>query len=384
MRKGLDLDTDPNWGKLQDPDPLTIYLDPQQWYNEAFSCRMLCNLFQSLSVLPQVEERSAELDKVRNKVNQLESSSSKSPKPNPVVSKQTQTESSTTSSKSDFVLSSSYNLETGSSSKVEPRVTFDLGPTSKLPTAAAAAGSSEQPPRRPPLPVDKPPSQLPSDARQRLQEMAGLDIRRNYRKNSETFQRPAQLNLTTTANSNSHNNVNNVHNGGASRPLLASSVPTATNVSATVAGRSSPTKAYPIGAVMPTTELNNHHVKSSNNSSSSVVVGGGGVGAGPTVIRRDSRSNARNSLVVTVQNSNNQKRPVGGAGGGGGGREFIMNNPTRNAINEAVMNNPPRNAINGTRTRTPSIERSIISNKDDQKDANKVRPKSFWGGWWKF
>jgi hypothetical protein len=323
-----------------------------------------------------VEEKSAELDKMRNKVNQLESSSKSQTKPSPAIAKQTQTDPSP-KSESSFSLAAYNNAEaTNNGGKVEPRVTFDLGPSSKL-----TAGGGEPATRRP---VDKPPSQLPSDARQRLQEMAGLDIRRNYRKTSETY-RPSQLNLTSsTANSN-NNNVSGA-NGGylASKPGLATPTATTTPSAATTttltAGRISPTKAYPVGAVMPTTELNNHHVRSSNSNSN----GGGGTAA--AVMRRDSRSNSRNSLVVTVQTSNNQKRPTGvSAGGGVSSREVVMNNhPARNAINETVLANHATRNANGTRTRTPSIERSIISNKDDQKDANKVRPKSFWGGWWKF
>jgi len=321
--------------------------------------------------LSQVEEKSSELDKVRNKVNQLESSSKSSSslppaKPNILVSsKHCQTDSSSLSA--DGV-------------KIEPRVTFDLGPGSK-PAAPAAIGAELR------RPTEKPPSQLPSDARQRLQEMAGLDVRRNYRKTSETF-RPNQLNLTaayaapinttpsssaSTAASNSNNN-SSVVAAVAKLPTAGSNAHVSSAVS-TAAGRISPTKAYPMGAVMPTAEPNNHQPH--HNFKSSNGGGGGGGGGGPTtaaLMRKDSRSsssaNPRNSLV-TVQNiSNNQKRPHGGA---------VVS--TREVM---IMNNPPRNAINGNRTRTPSVERSIISTKDDPKDANKVRPKSFWGGWWKF
>jgi hypothetical protein len=331
-----------------------------------------------------VEEKSAELDKMRNKVNQLESSSKSQTKSSPAVAKQTQTDPSP-KSESSFSLAA-YNAAeaANNSSKVEPRVTFDLGPASKLPSG----GGGEPAIRRP---VDKPPSQLPSDARQRLQEMAGLDIRRNYRKTSETY-RPSQLNLTSsTANSNNNNNISGANGGGylgnikpgLATPTTATSPSAATT--ALTAGRISPTKAYPVGAVMPTTELNSHHVRSSNSNSNG---GGGGGPAAAAVMRRDSRSNSRNSLVVTVQTSNNQKRPPGVSAGGGGvsSREVVMNNhpASRNAINETVLANHATRNANGTRTRTPSIERSIISNKDDQKDANKVRPKSFWGGWWKF
>ena len=253
--------------------------------------------------------------------------------------------------------------------KVEPRVTFDLGPSKGGATAAAAAtaAASSDLLRRP---ADKPPSQLPSDARQRLQEMAGLDIRRNYRKTSENF-RPTHLNLTaaavsTTAATSNNNNtaVLAVSRSSAAASALPSPSPAA-HVATTTAGRISPTKAYPIGAVMPTGEPNNHHhLKSGGNGNSSANV------TASALMRKDSRSNARNSLVTVQNSNNNQKRPLGGAVVAGS--------------REAVMNNPARNAINGNRTRTPSIERSIISNKEDQKDANKVRPKSFWGGWWKF
>jgi hypothetical protein len=307
----------------------------------------------------------------------LESSSKSSPiiaKPNILVaSKHCQTESSS-------------SLQSSSDgAKVEPRVTFDLGPGSK-PAAAVAAviGGAEL--RRPP--TEKPPSQLPSDARQRLQEMAGLDgVRRNYRKTSETF-RPNQLNLTAAyavpigGNSATAAGVGVVGNSSSNAAAVKPPSTTAHGSAAAVAGRISPTKAYPVGAVMPTTASesanhpppHHHNFKSSSN--------GGGGGGGPTtaaLMRKDSRSNsssapnARNSLV-TVQNiSNNQKRPHGGA---------VVSSSTRDGV--TIMNNASRNAINGNRTRTPSVERSIISTKDDQKDGNKVRPKSFWGGWWKF
>jgi hypothetical protein len=317
-----------------------------------------------------VEEKSTELDTVRNKVNQLETTTSKLPaKPNLLLlDKQSQTE--VTRFEPNASASSLYGSTDSAAAKAEPRVTFDLGPVKPTTatvaaSAGAAAGNSEL--RRP---ADKPLSQLPSDARQRLQEMAGLDIRRNYRKTSETF-RPAQLNLTAASN------ATNAAVSAAPKPpsavvLSSSSGTAAANMGATTtAGRTSPTKAYTAGAVMATTEPSNHHhhLKNSNNTvGGSSGGGGGGGGTATALLRKDSRSNARNSLV-TVQNSNNQKRPHGGAVVTG---------------REVVMNNPNRNAINGNRTRTPSIERSIISNKDDQKDANKVRPKSFWGGWWKF
>ncbi len=275
--------------------------------------------------------------------------------------------------------SSSSLQSSADGAKVEPRVTFDLGPGSK-PAAAAVIGGAEL--RRPT--TEKPPSQLPSDARQRLQEMAGLDgVRRNYRKTSETF-RPNHLNLTAayavpiggnSATAAGGGVGNSSSNAAAAKPPST----TAHGSAAAVAGRISPTKAYPVGSVMPTTgsESANHPPHQHHNFKSSSNGGGGG----PTtaaLMRKDSRSNSsapngRNSLV-TVQNiSNNQKRPHGGA---------VVSSSAREG--GTIMNNASRNAINGNRTRTPSVERSIISTKDDQKDGNKVRPKSFWGGWWKF
>lgn len=64
----------------------------------------------------------------------------------------------------------------------EPKVTFDLGPKKAKLTELPAAKRVVTP------------SALPSDARQRLQELAGQDIRRNYRKTGEPI-RPSRLNV---------------------------------------------------------------------------------------------------------------------------------------------------------------------------------------------
>ena len=80
-----------------------------------------------------------------------------------------------------------------------PKVTFDL--SSGGPKKARI---TEVPVAKRAVTVDRPTaSQLPSDARQRLQELAGPDIKRNYRKTSEQLHqqqqqqqlRPTRLNL---------------------------------------------------------------------------------------------------------------------------------------------------------------------------------------------
>ena len=149
-----------------------------------------------------------------------------------------------------------------------PQVTFDLGPKkakiTEVPTAKRAVA------------VDRPASQLPSDARQRLQEMAGPDIKRNYRKSSDPTTRPNRL------------NVGGVVNGVSGKYLV-----------------SPPTT--PTRTTSPATE--NVHLKRTS------------------LTRKDSKTlnSAKNSLIMNYQNNNVKNTKNGGSspgtrGGSGGNR----------------------------------------------------------------
>ena len=214
-----------------------------------------------------------------------------------------------------------YPLTGGSG---EPRVTFDLGPKK--------AKITEVPTPKRVVTIDRPAgerpggSQLPSDARQRLQELAGPDhIKRNYRKSSGDAAaapqvRPSRLNLS---------------NGG----KYIVSPP-----------RTPPTTESPTAAASA--------IKRSS------------------LTRRDSRSTA------VLQQHQQQQQQLNSAK-----NSLIMNFANNNVKppNKLSRDSPVTRGggSTGNRTRTPSVERSITS-KDDLKDPSKVRGKSFWGGWWKF
>ena len=209
-----------------------------------------------------------------------------------------------------------------------PRVTFDLGPKkAKLLETASV---------KRPVTVDlksRQPSQLPSNAKQQLQEMAG--IKRNYRKNSDTPQaRPNRLNLAQ-----------------AGSPAPA---PPARHTSSSPP--SSPAKPQSPSLPSPPT---------SRPSRTSLT-------------RRDSRASQHNSTnsaknsMMNLQNNN-----------------IVNQRPTKRESLPRVPGHIGGGAGGQPRTRTPSIERSISSLKDglaDAREAGKVRAsnKSFWGGWWKF
>jgi len=152
----------------------------------------------------QVEEKSIELEGTRARLRQLERTSD-----NPSAkkfsssagssNKQIQTELSNSVHNGGVDLASRLGNDNyvkfgpvESRTPTEPRVTFDLGPKK--------AKIIEVPSAKLPVTVDmsskRQPSQLPSDAKQRLQEMAGHDIKRNYRKSSSGDPpRPNRLNL---------------------------------------------------------------------------------------------------------------------------------------------------------------------------------------------
>ena len=277
-------------------------------------------------VFSQVEEKSIELEGTRARVRQLEL--------RPEGSRKSST-SSLTSSSSKLVQTEVPNelasrLGTDNYVKFGPLdnprgVTFDLGPKkAKLLEAASV---------KRPVAVDlkkREPSQLPSNAKQQLQEMAG--IKRNYRKNSDTPQhRPNRLNLP--ANGNSTPPV---------PPSRATSPPASPHKTASPA---LPTPPSPPASRPSRTSLTRRDSHAS---------------------QHNLNNSAKNS-IMNLQNNNivNQRPPK---------REYVSHGPGH---------------IGQPRTRTPSIERSISSLKDglgDAREAGKVRAsnKSFWGGWWKF
>eukprot|EP00090_Calanus_glacialis_P000862 TRINITY_DN10610_c0_g1_i2.p1 TRINITY_DN10610_c0_g1~~TRINITY_DN10610_c0_g1_i2.p1 ORF type:complete len:989 (-),score=168.99 TRINITY_DN10610_c0_g1_i2:2508-5474(-) len=153
----------------------------------------------------QVEEKSIELEGTRARLRQLERTSDNPAAKKSSVSpgscnKQIQTELSNSVHNGGVDLASRLGNDNyvkfgpvESRTPTEPKVTFDLGPKKKDKII-------EVPSTKMPVTVDmsakRQPSQLPSDAKQRLQEMAGHDIKRNYRKSSSGDPpRPNRLNL---------------------------------------------------------------------------------------------------------------------------------------------------------------------------------------------
>ena len=211
-------------------------------------------------------------------------------------------------------------------SPTDPKVTFDLGPKK-------AKLSEIPPPAKRAIPLDRPASQLPSDARQRLQELAGHDIKRNYRKNSEPI-RPSRLNIS---------------NGVSERYIVAPSSNPVTK---------SPTQQPPHHLLnqIPVTRAK------SPLGTQSPVSGTGNVSADNQLKRSSlTRKDSRNSQLNSAKNS-------------------LIMNFTNNNVKKSNRESSVTRGSTGNRTRTPSVERSITS-KDDP---SKVRGKSFWGGWWKF
>ena len=201
-----------------------------------------------------------------------------------------------------------------------PQVTFDLGGGPKKTKMTELASVKR------PITIDRPGSALPSDARARLQELAGGgDIKRNYRKSSDPAPRPNRLNVT------------GVINGGVTGKYVVSPPTTPTRTT-------SPAAAGGGGGAGE----NNVHLKSRT-----------------SLTRKDSKTlnSAKNSLIISYQNNNVKNSKNGGNSPGSRGGSGVGG---------------------GNRTRTPSVERSLrsLNTKDDP--ASKVRGKSFWGGWWKF
>ena len=291
-----------------------------------------------MTAILQVEEKSIELEGTRARVRQLEL--------RPGESRKTSSSSlASTSSASKLVqteLPTELAARLGTDNYVKfgaldaaRGVTFDLGPKkAKLLEAAAL---------KKPVAVDvksRQPSQLPSNAKQQLQEMAG--IKRNYRKNSDTPQhRPNRLNLPAA---------------GTTAPPPPPVRHTSTSPPSSPRKTASPALSSP---ALPSPSLPSP--PSSRPSRTSLT-------------RRDSRASQHNTTnsaknsMMNLQNNN-----------------IVNQRPTkRESFGRGVA---PLQG--GPRTRTPSIERSISSLKEglgDPREAGKVRAsnKSFWGGWWKF
>ena len=215
----------------------------------------------------------------------------------------------------------------------EPRVTFDLGSAKKtkiveVPSAKVALAVELNNKRQSG-------SQLPSDAKQRLQEMAGYDVKRNYRKSSSGDPpRPNRLNLPGGGG------------GGGGGKYAAISPP------------SSPVKTQSPAFTAP--ELATHKLSRTS------------------LTRKDSRSsqlNSAKSSLLTNSNSSNINN-----------NNNINNRPKsgRESLPRQLVS-PVSNTNGHQRTRTPSVERSLTSIKEaEAREASKVRGRSFWGGWWKF
>ena len=214
----------------------------------------------------------------------------------------------------------------------EPRVTFDLGSAKKtkiveVPSAKVALAVELNNKRQSG-------SQLPSDAKQRLQEMAGYDVKRNYRKSSSGDPpRPNRLNLP----------------GGGGGKYAAISPP------------SSPVKTQSPTTAFTGPELANHKLSRTS------------------LTRKDSRSSqlnsAKSSLLTNSNSSSNNNNNNNNINRPKSGRESL----SRQLVS------PVTNTNGHQRTRTPSVERSLTSIKEaEAREASKVRGRSFWGGWWKF
>lgn len=214
---------------------------------------------------------------------------------------------------------------TTNSGGAEQRVTFDLGPKKARMAEVSVAKRALQIDRQSAV-GNITASQLPSDARARLQELAGNgggDIKRNYRKSS---------------------------NHSADQPIRPNKLSVNNGVMMTsnkymVSPPGTPTRTTP-GTPTRTTSPDGH-VTSKLSRRDSYRAGG-------------AINSAKNSLIMNLQNNNVKKA--------------------------STLSSP--NIRRGSRTRTPSIERSLTSggngHRDDKDSTGKVRGKSFWGGWWKF
>ena len=207
-----------------------------------------------------------------------------------------------------------------------PKVTFDLSGSN---ATTAAAGSkkariTEVPAAKRAVTIDRPAaataSQLPSDARQRLQELAGPDIKRNYRKASE------QLHHTQQQQQLRPNRLN-LGNGVSGKYIVSPPHSPSHDTNAALIKRTSLTrKDSRTGS-----QLNN----TTNNS-------------------------AKNSLIMNFQN-NNVKKTVGGRVDSPGLRGGVR-----------------------TRTPSVERGSLTPGGKESESSSKVRANKSFWGGWWKF
>ena len=202
-------------------------------------------------------------------------------------------------------------------------------------------------------------SQLPSDAKQRLQEMAGYDVKRNYRKTSSGS-----------------------IGGGGVEPPRPSRLQLNGSGGKYVSPPSSPVKLQPPDL---TSHLTNHRAVLQSRDSD--LTNQRPARSSSSL----SRNNSRNSGLTSAKSSLNQN--------------IINNNNLRvKTTRDSLSSSRPNVSTPSSqhRTRTPSVERSLPSIKetvssDSRKlketvsmlkdsDPSKVRSssRSFWGGWWKF
>ena len=293
-----------------------------------------------------MEQKSIELEGTRARLRQLERTSDGGNKKPGIISNKQQQDGGLSQDIGPRLGHDNY-VKFGSDQRLagggsEPRVTFDLASAKKAKMVEVAPAKMSTA-----AVVDiaaKTRTQLPSDAKQRLQEMAGYDVKRNYRKSSQSS-----------------------GNSEANLPLR----PTRLNLHGertgkyTISPPSSPVK-------LQSPDLTSHKPR----------VGGQQTSLSRNNSRNSGLSSAKTSLMQsnsTIINNNN-------------------NNMTRSSKSSSrldtsqprhiVSNTPSTIGTNGNlshsaRTRTPSVERSLTSIKESV-DTSKVRGRSFWGGWWKF
>lgn len=286
----------------------------------------------------QVEQKSIELEGTRARLRQLERTSDGVKKTGIINNKLHQDGGHNSTHDLGSRLGADNYVKFGGDQRVgsasEPRVTFDLASAKKTKVVEVAPAKLNTA-----AVVDiaaKRSTALPSDAKQRLQEMAGYDMKRNYRKSGSgsggAHLRPSQLNL----------------NGATGKY--------------TISPPSSPVK-------LQSPDLTNHNHLTQDMANHKPRV---------SLSRNNSRNSAGlNSAKNSLLQSNNQN---------------LNNNNNRlksgkDSMSRHIVTSTPSNmsSTNGNvqRTRTPSVERSMPSIKESV-DTSKVRGRSFWGGWWKF
>ena len=242
------------------------------------------------------------------------------------------------------------------SSAGEQRVTFDLASNTVKKTKIVEVAPAKMNTAAVVDIASKTRSQLPSDAKQRLQEMAGYDVKRNYRKSSsgsigEHPSRPNRLNL---------NGVGGKYVSPPSSPVKLQP-PDLTNHKLGSESRDQLLTNHKL----QTPDLTNHRPARTSSSLS----------------RNNSRNSGLNSAKSSLMQSTTNQNIINN-------NNIRAKTRDRDSLSRHVVSNPPANVPTNLaqqqRTRTPSVERSLPSIKESADSSSKVRGRSFWGGWWKF